>query len=133
MPSRSRAVAKLIGRGDKISAAYVSGEETFNTITSSAGSATLDLSSGTVFSHTLTEDVTYSFTNPPVSGTAYGFTLKITQDSTARTITWPASVDWAAATAPTLSAGSGEIDIFVLFTIDSGTTYYGFTSGQTMG
>jgi hypothetical protein len=37
------------------------------------------------------------------------------------------------ATAPTLSAGSGAVDVFVFFTIDGGTTYYGFTSGQALG
>jgi hypothetical protein len=54
------------------------------------------------------------------------------QDSTARAITWPASVDWAAATAPTISTGSGEVDVFVFFTTDGGTTFYGFTAGQVL-
>jgi hypothetical protein len=85
-----------------------------------------------VFSHTLTEDVTYTFSNAPASGRAFGFTLKVVQDSTARTITWPASVDWPAATAPTLSTGSGEVDVFVFFTTDGGTTFYGFTAGQVL-
>ena len=103
--------------------------ETVGDITSS----TLDLSTGNVFSDALSANVTYVFSNPPATGTAYGFTLKITQDSTARTITWPASVNWPSATAPTLSAGSGAVDVFVFFTIDGGTTYYGFTSGQALG
>jgi hypothetical protein len=54
----------------------------------------IDLSLANVFSKTLTADTTFTFSNPPATGTAYGFTLKVTQDSTARTITWPASVDW---------------------------------------
>lgn len=102
-------------------------------ITSSAGAATLTMTAGNVFTHTLSEDVTYTFSNPPATGTAYGFTLKVTQDSTARTITWPASVDWPSATAPTLSTGSGDVDVFVFFTHDGGTTWYGFTAGQGMG
>jgi hypothetical protein len=93
----------------------------------------IDLSLANVFSKTLTADTTFTFSNPPATGTAYGFTLKVTQDSTARTITWPASVDWPSATAPTLSTGSGAVDVFVFFTIDGGTTYYGFTSGQALG
>jgi hypothetical protein len=93
----------------------------------------IDLSLANVFSKTLTADTTFTFSNPPATGTAYGFTLKVTQDSTARTITWPASVDWPSATAPTLSTGSGAVDVFVFFTIDGGTTYYGFTSGQDLG
>ena len=102
-------------------------------ITSSSNAATLDLSAATNFTHTLTENVTYTFSNPATSGKASAFTLKVTQDSTARTITWPASVDWAAATAPTISTDSGAVDYFVFITTDGGTTYYGFTAGQAMG
>ena len=42
-----------------------------------SGNATLDLSSGNVFSHTPTANTTFVFSNPPASGTAYEFTLKI--------------------------------------------------------
>jgi len=90
------------------------------------------LSSATNFTHTLSENVTYTFSNPAASGKASAFTLKVVQDSTDRTITWPASVDWAAATAPTLSSGSGAVDYFVFITTDGGTTYYGFTAGQAL-
>jgi hypothetical protein len=102
-------------------------------ITSSSNAATLDLHTGTNFTHTLTEDVTYTFSNSGASGRASAFTLKVTQDSTARTITWPSSVDWNNSTAPTLSTGSGEVDVFVFITYDGGTTYYGFAAGQAMG
>jgi hypothetical protein len=101
-------------------------------ITSSSNAATLNLRDGDNFTHTLTENVTYTFSNPASSGKVSAFTLKVTQDATARTITWPASVDWPAATAPTLSTGSGDVDVFVFFTSDGGTTYYGFTAGQDM-
>jgi len=102
-------------------------------ITSSSNAATLDLQDGDNFTHDLTEDVTYTFSNPASSGKASAFTLKVTQDSTARTITWPASVDWADSTAPTLSTGDGDVDYFVFITTDGGTTYYGFTAGQAFG
>jgi hypothetical protein len=117
-----------------VSALETTGSFTENSsaITSSSNAATLDLSAATNFTHTLTENVTYTFSNPASSGKASAFTLKVTQDSTARTITWPASVDWPAATAPTLSTGSGDVDVFVFFTSDGGTTYYGFTAGQDM-
>ena len=85
-----------------------------------------------MFEHDLTENVTYTFSNPAAAGRSSLFVLKVIQDSTARTITWPASVDWAAATAPTLSAGNNNVDVFVFFTIDGGTTYYGFTAGQVL-
>ena len=101
-------------------------------ITSSSNAATINLRDGDNFTHTLSENVTYTFSNPAANGKVSAFTLKVTQDSTARTITWPTSVDWAAATAPTLSTDSGAIDVFVFTTYDGGTTYYGFTAGQAM-
>ena len=103
------------------------------TITSSSNAATLNLRDGNSFLHDLTENVTYTFSNPAASGKASIFVLKVIQDSSARTITWPGSVDWAAATAPTLTATNNGVDVFVFFTIDGGTTYYGFTAGQAMG
>jgi hypothetical protein len=106
--------------------------ESYAAVTSTANATTINCETGNTFSHTLTEDTTFTFSNPPASGTGYSFTLKIVQDSTARTITWPASVDWAAATAPTISTGSGEVDVFVFFTTDGGTTFYGFTAGQVL-
>ena len=101
-------------------------------ITSSSNAATLNLRDGDNFTHTLSENVTYTFSNPAASGKVSAFTLKVIQDSSARTITWPTSVDWAAGTAPTLSTGSGEVDVFVFATYDGGTIYYGFTAGQAM-
>ena len=102
-------------------------------ITSSSNAATINLRDGDNFTHTLTENVTYTFSNPAASGKVSMFSLKVTQDSTARTITWPSSVDWASATAPTLTTTSGGVDVFVFVTYDGGTTYYGFTAGQAMG
>ena len=107
--------------------------EESTTITSSSNAATLNLRDGNSFLHDLTENVTYTFSNPAASGKLSMFTLKVIQDSSARTITWPSSVDWAAATAPTLTATNNGVDVFVFFTIDGGTTYYGFTAGQAMG
>ena len=46
-------------------------------------------------------------------------------------MTWPTSVDWAAGTAPDAPA-SGETNVYVFYTQDGGTTYYGFLSGEAM-
>ena len=107
--------------------------EEVTSITSSSGAATLNLRDGNVFEHDLTENVTYTFSNPAASGRASCFILKVIQGSTARTITWPSSVDWNAATAPTLSTTNDAVDVFGFITIDGGTTYYGFVLGQAMG
>ena len=67
--------------------------------------------------------------------TAYAMSLKVVQDSGASgyTVTWPASVDWPAATAPTLTATASAVDQFVFYTYDGGTIWYGFTAGQALG
>ena len=101
-------------------------QETVGTVTS----GTIDLSTGNVFSDAPAANVTYVLSNPPATGTAYGFTLKVTP-STTITVTWPAAVDWAGGTAPDAPA-NGETDVFVFFTIDGGTTYYGLQSGDAM-
>jgi len=67
--------------------------------------------------------------------TAYAMSLKVVQDSGASgyTVTWPTSVDWPSATAPTLTATASAVDQFVFYTHDGGTTWYGFTAGQALG
>lgn len=113
---------------------FDNGTITENTaITSSSGAATLNLRDGDSFTHDLSENVTYTFSNPAASGKVSMFTLKVTQDTSARTITWPSSVDWPSSEAPTLTTTSGAVDVFVFFTNDGGTTYYGFTVGQDLG
>jgi len=109
--------------------------ESYSAVTSSSNATTINCENGNVFSHTLTENTTFSFQNEPASGTAYGFALRIVQDSSASgyTVTWPTEVDWAAATAPTLTATASAVDWFVFTTVDGGTTWYGFTAGQALG
>jgi len=105
--------------------------EKATTINSSSNAIAVNLRTGTNFLHDLTEATTFTFSNPPAEACIW--TLKIIQDSTARAITWPSTVDWPAATAPTLTATNNGVDVFVFLTIDGGTIWYGFTAGQAMG
>jgi hypothetical protein len=109
--------------------------ETYAAVTSSSNATTVNCENANSFSHTLTENTTFTFSNPPASGTSYTFSIEIIQDASASgyTVTWPASVDWPAATAPTLTATASAKDVFVFTTRDSGTTWYGFTAGQALG
>ena len=113
---------------------FDNGVQQESTALTSGTSVTLDLNAGTVFTITLAHNIgTFTWSNPASSGYASVFSLKGTQDgSGGRTISWPASVDWASGTAPTLSSGANDVDVFVFFTVDGGTTYYGFTSGQDL-
>jgi len=109
--------------------------EKYEAVTSSSNSTTVDLQTSTNFSHTLTENTTFTFSNSAASGNVSAFTLKIVQDASASgyTVTWPTSVDWPSATAPTLTATASAIDYFVFITHDGGTNWYGFTAGQAFG
>jgi hypothetical protein len=109
--------------------------EEYTAVTSSSNATTVNLRDGTNFSHTLTENTTFTFSNPASSGKVSSFTLKLVQDASASgyTVTWPSSVDWPAATAPTLTATASAVDYFVFITHDGGTTWYGFTAGQALG
>lgn len=106
-------------------------QETYIANTTGA-TTTLDLATGTNFSVTLSENTTFVFSNPPATGTAYSFTLVITQPASAKTIAWPSSVDWAAATAPD-APGNSEVNAYGFMTRDGGTTYYGFLGGAALG
>jgi len=101
----------------------------------SGTSVTVNLRDGDNFTHTLSGNTTYTFSNPAASGKVSAFTLKIVQDASASgyTVTWPTSVDWPSATAPTLTATASAVDYFVFITHDGGTTWYGFTAGQAFG
>ena len=100
-------------------------EEVFTGNSSTA--ITLDLANGTVQIITLTGNCVYTFPTP-VAGKS--FTLVHLQDATgSRTVTWPSTVDWPSATAPTLTATALRGDKFV-FTAISGTSWLGSVAGQ---
>jgi len=110
--------------------------ETFATISSSSGTAAINCEAGNVFSLTLSENITtFNWNNPPTSGVAYGFSLKVIQDSSASgyTISWPTTIDWPNSTVPTLTSTANAIDQFVFYTHDGGSNWYGFTAGQSLG
>jgi uncharacterized protein YhfF len=108
--------------------------ESYVAVTSTTNATTVDCEAGNTFMHTLTENTTFTFSNPPASGTAYTMSIEIIQDAGASgfAVTWPTSVDWPAATAPTLTATASAKDVFVFTTRDGGTTWYGFTAGQAL-
>jgi hypothetical protein len=117
------------GSGD-ISGEFIadSYNETFAAL--SGTTPAVNCETGNVFALTTSGNTTFTFTNPPATGTAYGFTLKVTAGGT-HTLTWPASVDWAGGTAPDAPA-SGEVNVYVFYTHDGGTNWYGFQAGAAL-
>ena len=99
-------------------------------LTNSNQTLTLDCHDGNNFSVTTAANITsFVVSNLPPSGTAFFFTLKVSYGGS-HSITWPSAIKWNAGTAPTLSTSG--VDIFAFYTIDSGTTIYGFTAGQAL-
>ena len=95
------------------------------------GTVSIDLNNGNVHSVTLTGNATLTFDNPVATGDSSSFTLIVKQDGTgSRTITWPGSVAWAAATAPTLTTTANKFDVLAFTTVDGGTRWFGFVAGQ---
>ena len=95
------------------------------------GTVSIDLNNGNVHSVTLTGNATLTFDNPVATGDSSSFTLIVKQDGTgSRTITWPGSVAWAGATAPTLTTTANRFDVLAFTTVDGGTRWFGFVAGQ---
>lgn len=81
----------------------------------------IDLSTGNYFTKTISANSTFTFSNPPASGTVGSFTLELTH--TSGTVTWPSSVKFPADTPPTLT--NGRTHLFVFSTDDNGARYRG--------
>ena len=96
---------------------------TTSTVGATGATEILDLVDGNVFDITMDESCTFTFSNPPASGT-YGKIILILRG--AFTPTWPASVDWPDSTEPTYTTPS----VYAFITIDGGTTWLGTQDGK---
>ena len=99
----------------------VTGGRYTNAVTA-MGALEVDMSQGNYFTKTITTGTnTFTFANPPASGTVGSFTLELTH--TGGTAAWPSEVKWPEDTAPTLS--TGKTHLFVFITDDGGARYRG--------
>lgn len=90
----------------------------------SGASDTIDWTLSNKQKSTLTANCTFTFTAPPGP---CSLILKLVQDATgSRTVTWPANVEWPAATAPTLTTTASRIDIITFYY--DGSNYFGNSS-----
>jgi hypothetical protein len=99
-------------------------------VTLSGTTPSVNCTLGNIFELTTSGATTFTFTNPPASGTAYSFTLTVTAGG-AHTLTWPASVRWSLGFPPSAPA-SGNVDVYIFFTTNAGTTWYGFQAGDAL-
>lgn len=91
----------------------------------SSTAITLALTNGTVQIITLTANATITM---PTAAVGKSFILFLRQDATgSRSVTWT-TVNWAGATAPTITGTASKQDIYSFFS--DGTSWYGVTVGQ---
>ena len=90
------------------------------------GTQDIDLALGNNVVATVdTSTNTFTFTNPTASDELCGFTLFLTNGGS-QTVNWPATVDWAGGTAPTLTTSG--LDILVFITTDGGSIWHGMVA-----
>tara|TARA_R110000868_G_scaffold12505_10_gene59754 strand:+ start:646 stop:1077 length:432 start_codon:yes stop_codon:yes gene_type:complete len=106
--------------------------ETLVAVGNSSTAATLNLSSGTVFTVTLTGSATLTVSNPT---NVASFTVILTNDGTAgRTVAWAGGsfvFPGGAATLSRTTAANG-VDVWVFFSPNGGTTWYGNIAMKNM-
>jgi len=91
----------------------------------SSTAITIALTNGTVQIITLTGSATITM---PTAVSGKSFIMFLRQDATgSRTVTW-STVNWASATAPTITSTASKQDIYSFFS--DGTSWYGVTVGQ---
>ena len=93
----------------------------YKQVSEAVGALDIDLSTGNYFTKTISANSTFTFSNPPSSGTVGSFVLELTH--TSGTVDWPTSVKFPLNTAPTLTAGKTHLFLFV--TDDGGSRYRG--------
>jgi len=110
--------------GESTNKIYIvsNGDDLVTEYAASAPTASLDLSTGSVFELTPTSDIQVTLSNPADSGTVSGATLLLEAVGTAYTITYDPTIQWPAGTAPTAPA-IGDTDVITFSTRDGGTTY----------
>ena len=91
---------------------------------STSGSVAIDYALGDYFTLALAGNVSgFTFSNLPGAGKGATLMIRITQDSTARTVAWPGSFKWTGGSAGAVSTGSGAVDVLAITTFDNGATW----------
>jgi hypothetical protein len=83
----------------------------------------IDCSTSNYFTKAISANSTFTFSNIPSSGKAFGFVLEVDVTGSSTSITWPASVKWPAGSAPSLT--DAKTHIFTFVTVDNGSCWRG--------
>ena len=117
----------LFGLGDDDHPQYVratdGGKEVVSVVAASGSTETLDLAVANYHDVTLTANCTLTLAGA-TAGVKCSMEILLRQDATgSRTVTWPASVKWVGAAAPTLQTAANTWDRVNLESIDGGATW----------
>ena len=101
-----------------------------NTVAAAGTTETLDGDDYNIHDITLDETCEFTFTT---SATVAQFTLILRQDgSGGNSVTWPGSVKWHSATAPTILTTASAVHVLEFLTVDAGTTWRGFLASSNV-
>jgi len=101
-------------------------KETVNTIGSVVSNTNLDISTANIFDVTLGgTPITFTFTNPPASGTAQPVTVILRQDATGNRSATFTNAKYTDGNLPVLSTGSNQVDVLTFFTVNGGSFWFG--------
>ena len=97
-----------------------------------SGAFTINAATGNNFAIQLNSGANLvSFTNFAPTGTLHGVNLFVNQDAQGnRTLSYPATVSWGSAGAPTLSTTANAIDVLNFITYTGGSKILGFVGGK---
>jgi hypothetical protein len=99
--------------------------EAVTTVTVSTGTYNLNLNLSNIFDITLNTSCTFTFTNPPASGTAMTATIILRQGAGGSKSAAFTNAKYSEGTLPTLSTTAGHIDVLTFFTVNGGTFWFG--------
>ncbi len=89
----------------------------------------INLNIGTIFKVTITDNRTFTVSNPSVG---QAFTVRVTQDGGgSNTVTWFGGVNWVDSVTPTLTTTGNKTDVFGFICVGSGV-YDGFIVGKNL-
>jgi hypothetical protein len=123
---------QVIDVGSGVKGLAMSAQRLENSAAFTGTTPSLDIAADQYHHGALTGNTTFTFDVSgfgALSGNVVFFALEVTQDSTPRTITFPASVEWDKGIAPD-APDADETAIYAFTTRDGGTTWRGVQSGR---
>ena len=85
----------------------------------------IDLSLANVFQLTLATNVTFTFTNPPTTGTLASATIILKQDAVGGRTAAFVNSKYSDGNIPNLTTAANATDVLTFFTFNGGTSYFG--------